>query len=144
MEKHNLFIYSLSSINNILRRKISYEFKKDNVNLTVEEYIILAYYDSIHNKKTNLALTVTRKEKTILSKITKKLIEKNFLIKKQNLIDRRRNEINFTKKGLINYRKAVVLIKTMADKLEIDNPGITDAFIIINTYLINQPFNDEI
>jgi DNA-binding MarR family transcriptional regulator len=95
-------LYSTNRVNSEIKKYLGKEFRKAKIGISLEDYYVLAAYklgdSNLYNREKN--------EKTLLSRLTQKMVNDGLLVKEKDKIDTRRNVITFTNKGNKVYETA--------------------------------------
>jgi DNA-binding MarR family transcriptional regulator len=93
-------------------------FQKAGLDLTKEQMVILKklhYQDGLNQ---NELAFLTYRDKSSLARLLSKMETKGYIIRKQNVVDKRINEVFLTEEGRMVYEKTRPVIKDMIKLME--------------------------
>ena len=89
----------------VVRQDLINRFKKADVNITPEQWVILSKLEVAPKSQTDLA-NGSFKDKHTVSRIIDLLTKKGFVVREKDFEDRRKYQVSLTEKGLGELNKA--------------------------------------
>jgi DNA-binding MarR family transcriptional regulator len=118
---------------------ISYTFRKNDIDLSREQMIVLKHLNDEDGRVQNDLAFVTNRDKTSLTRLISNMEKKGLITRVKCKEDQRRNKICMTDKGASYFKKAFPLVKKVAHQMQ---ENISQEEIQQTIKTLNQVFNN--
>jgi len=103
-------------ISSAINRAILRNFVKENIDITTEQWTVMACLWNKDKVTQQTLCTITEKDKPSITRLLDKLESRNYVVRVQDPTDRRINLIHLTEAGTALQKKATEIVEQVANK----------------------------
>ncbi len=117
MESNRRLGYFLNKTLRIFKSQINTEFRKQGIELTFEQFVVLRMLDSNCNMIQQDLAHVLQKDKSIIVRQMNGLLDEKYVDRLTNTNDKRKKNLTLTSKGIEMLEQLRVISNDLSDKL---------------------------